>query len=132
MTPARRCTYRRLDNGVHEFVMHESSRAAVDEFIAAIAQMAQSLPPGRSSPSLIDTRVGLQPLHYSFTRMMKLVQQYPAPDNASRVAMIVQPHVLLQSVATFMRLFPWTRTRFFTPDHYAEALAWLVAGPSDR
>jgi hypothetical protein len=117
------------DNGIHEFVIHEISRPAVDEFIAAMQQMALSRP-GVGFPVLVDSRVGILPLSYLLRQARELVEKTPHPQNNSRLVLILNPNVLMNTIELFMRIMPATKIRFFPPEKYAEAVAWLLAGPS--
>lgn len=126
-TVTSKCVYRVLDNGVHEFVMTESSRAAVDALIVAMEQMAATVPFGAAVPLLMDTSVGLQPLGYIFPRLRDFVKKYPRPEKQSKLALIFSSSALLSATDVMMRsFFPTLRVRFYRPEERDAALKWLA------
>lgn len=124
--PRTLCLYRKLDNGIHEFIMAEASRPAVDEFIDALDEMAQSLLPGKTAPILIDSSVGIQPLRYIFARTLTLLRGHSTPVETARMAMVLRPNVLINTIQVMMRIFPFINLRFFQPDEREQAIAWLL------
>lgn len=122
------CQYRVLANGVHEFIMQESSRAAVDDFIDALEEMVTLIPPGTAAPMLLNSVVGIQPISYIFGRVRDLTRKYPPPPpgQRSKIAMMFKPNILIDTIDMMMRSFPNVKVRFFKPDEREAALAWLI------
>jgi hypothetical protein len=121
-----RCVYTRLPNGIHEFVMTEASRAAVDEFVAALEEMAQFLPPGKTAPILMDSTIGMQPTSYIISQTLQMIRKYPPPQENQRMAIILRPSFLLNTIAVMLRIFPFLNVRFFKPEERDEAVQWLT------
>jgi hypothetical protein len=127
-SPPRRnhCQYHRLENGVHEFVLTEASHHAVDDFVDALETMAQSMPPETSAPILIDSTVGMQPTSYIISRTLRMMSRYPSPKQRSRMAIVLQPSFLRNTLAVMLRIFPFILVRFYKPGEREEALVWLT------
>jgi hypothetical protein len=106
--------------------MTEASRAAVDDLIVALTQMAAGLPPRTVEPILFDSRVGVQPLKYLFEQLRGWIRQYPATTASGKIAFILPSTVLLNTIEVLMRIFPRLRVRFFSPREREAALAWLL------
>lgn len=124
------CLYHRLDSGIHEFVMTGASRAAVDEFVAALEEMANFMPPGKTAPILLDSSVGMQPTSYIFSRTLMMIRKYPPSQESSRIAIIFKPSVLMNTIEVMMRIFPRLQVRFFKPEEREAALIWLSEPPT--
>jgi hypothetical protein len=122
---ATRCEYRVLETGVHEFVMLEFSRAGVDAFVAAIERMNAAIPPELPRPILVDSGRGVQPLSYLFTRL-RMVSTGVSGQPGSRLALLLQPGMMVSIVGGMMRIFPQLSVRFFRPDEREAALEWLL------
>jgi hypothetical protein len=123
---AARCLHNILDDGVHEFVMLEFSRAGVDAFAAALQEMNASLPPGTLAPVLVDSSQGTQPVSYMFTRMRELNKVAPKSKTRSRVALLHKPGIIATITDGMMGIFPQVRVRIFSPEHRDVALQWLA------
>lgn len=122
------CSYRLLENRIHEFVMHESSRAAVDDFIKILNEIARSTPPETEPlPSLMDSAVGVQPIRYIFGRLKDYIRDNPnTAGQSSKFALILPESVLTRSVGGMMSMFSALKTRLFTPEERQKAIDWLL------
>lgn len=122
------CKYRRLENGIHEFIMMEASRAAVDDFIKALEYMMQTIPPDTvSTPTLMDSSVGVQPIRYIFSRIndfMRTNGQNTTESN--KFALILPNSTLTRTVDMMMRAFPNLNTRIFSPGDREKAITWML------
>lgn len=120
------CQLRVMDNGVVEFVMQESSRAAVDDLMSLMEELTR-LPMMQQTPAtLLDSRVGIQPLNYIMSRMSQFAKAHPS-QQSGRLAMILPPNPLVSAINAMTRgLFPRIGVRIFTPNQYDEAIQWLT------
>lgn len=121
-----RCIYRVLDNGIHEFVLLEFSRAGVDDFVSAVEAMNTALPPEIPRPLLVDSRGGVQPLSYLFARLRSIPQGEGA-HGRSRLALLIETGMMVTIISGMVRIFPRLNVRFFQPDQRQAALDWLVS-----
>ena len=123
----KRCVYTRLDNGIHEFVFTESSRAAVDEFADHIKNI-HSITPTDAPPTcyLVDnSRVEAVPLAYVRSRLKDLEGYRPEGRDPSRVALLYDGfmgHIANSVLAVTLR----NRFRFFKPADRDAAMDWLL------
>src|SRR5690349_20300471 len=116
------CEYRVLDNGIHEFVMTDFSRAGVDAFIEALKHMNTIPLSGVYRPVLVDSGGGVQPMSYMFTRLRTLP---PAPARSRfKVALLLQSGMVGSIVGTMVRVFPRLNVRLFLPDERETAIDW--------
>jgi hypothetical protein len=121
------CTHQVLEGPIQEFVLSSASRQAVDDLFDT---MEKVLTDGheRSDPSiiagsyLIDSRIGMLPLNYAFTRARMMAKKFPTHPQ-SRSAVIFAPSPLVKTVGFFLRSFG--PTRIYSPDERDQALAWL-------
>jgi hypothetical protein len=123
-----RCDYQVHENGIHEFVMLEFSRAGVDAFGEKLHVMNATLPPGTNAPVLVDSSRGTQPIRYMFNQMRELNRTAPKASARSRVALIHKPGVIATMVDGMMGIFPQVRVRIFSPEERDTALRWLQEG----
>jgi hypothetical protein len=121
-----RCTYRLLDNGIHEFVMLETSRGAVDDFIDSAREMMEAAGDSVPTPTLFDTQVGIQPINYIFTEIRNLMKEHPTTEQG-KLAMIMRPNALLTAIKALMNMFPKMKVKFFGPEERDDAITWLLA-----
>lgn len=122
-----RCIYTVLENGVHEMVMTESSRLAVDEFIEVLVELTDKTYDKQESVLILfDTRVGVQPINYVFSRVQGLTKQYKPTGQTTKLAMIMQSNALIKTIEALMHMLRFLRVRFFSPQDRDKAIAWLL------
>ncbi len=123
------CEMHVLDTGVVEFVMKESSRAAVDDLMSLMEELTHLPIMQRTPATLLDSRVGVQPLNYIMSRMSQFAKKYPSRETG-KLAMILPPNPLLNAINAMTRgLFPRLGVRIFTPEQYNDAIEWLTLHP---
>jgi len=122
-----RCVHNVLDNGVHEFVFSDASRAAFDEFLANLEQVAEARQPDERVCLLLDWRQsGIPPLQYAFQRVREYLQKHPS-EGDGRTAIVYDYGALVSLMQSFVRLLDSdSRTRLFPADQHAAAIAWLL------
>ncbi len=118
------CEYRLLDNGIHEFILKDFTRAGVDAFIESIQEMHRNFPIDTPRPVLIDSSGGMHPISYLFTRLRTL--PHGNSNARSRLAMVMQSHTLANVVGGLARVFPRLQIRFFKATERDIAIAWLL------
>lgn len=122
-----RCIYRVIEPNIHEFVMTEASRAAVDDLIATLDEINAAAVPGEVWYNLMDSSVGVQPIAYIFGQTRDLMKRYPQQLN-TRFALILPPGPLVKGVEIMLQAFPGVQTRIFPSDKRDAAIAWLCEG----
>ncbi len=123
-----RCKYSKIEPNIHEFIFTESSRKAVDEFIAIMQDIAANPAEGEIIHNLMDSSVGVQPIAYIFRRtrsMMKQFQSQSQSQSSSKLALILPTGPLVQGVEMMLRSFPSLQTRIFKPGERDKAILWL-------
>jgi hypothetical protein len=122
------CTCTHHANGIHEYVLADSSRQAYDDFLVYLEMMFHDSPPDEYLHSLVDFSNGLPPLQYAFRRTAELLKRYQGRTNDSRVAYLYKPGAVISLVQSFISLFRLNRAagRFFTADQRDEAITWLL------
>jgi hypothetical protein len=109
-------------NQVHEYVVSEASRAAVDDLIALLDAALRITPDTVVHPTLINTAVGMPPINYAMTQMRVLVKRYPGRPRG-RLAVLIPTNPLVNVLDIFLR--PVMQVRFFAPQQRDTALEWL-------
>ena len=120
--------YNIIEPNIHYFLMKESSRDAVDEFIAVMESAMEDSVEGEVMHTLMDSSVGVQPLKYIFSQVRHLMKRYPEEarnQSKSKLALILPSSSLVYFVESMLRAFPQLRTRVFKPGDDAKALDWL-------
>jgi hypothetical protein len=121
MSDSSPCSYQVLDGGIHEFVLHETSRQAVDIiFDIAVDLLAQDST--RGYPGLIDARVGSLPLDYMLKRVRAVAKQFPKRVQAP-VAVLANSGTIVHTALIFLR--PIMPVRLYKPAEREQALLWL-------
>lgn len=121
--PARHVTHT-LENGIHEFVIHEFSRIGTDEFVAAIVAMNHSADAGL--PVLVDSSGGTMPIGYVIGRFRALYPNNPKPQQPFKIAVLAQPTVITGMIGGMLRAFSYMRVRLFREYEREAALRWLI------
>ena len=125
LTPS--CIHHVLDGNIHEFILTEATRLAVDELFDTAEQvMADAYAKQDTSVItgcfLLDSRVGILPLNYAFARAKLMTQKFPA-NASSRTACLFPASSLTKTVGFFLRSV--APVRIYGPDERDKALAWL-------
>jgi hypothetical protein len=116
------CEYRVLDNGIHEVVLTDFSRAGADAYYMVMRQINDNLPPGETALVLVDARQGMMPINYTFGRFRDGTHW----SENFRVATLLQSGVMNNVIGNMMRMFPRIGLRLFTPDKRETAIDWLM------
>lgn len=127
------CRYTLLDNGIHEYVLADSSRAAFDEFLEHSERVSQETNPQEIVLNLIDFRQsGLPPMKYGFQRSQEAVARAKKEGRSippTRNACLYNPGMLITLVQTFVNLLNVNAVgQFFSADERDKAIAWLLEG----
>jgi hypothetical protein len=121
MSDSQPCSYQVLDGGIHEFVLHEVSRQAVD-IIFDIASDLLAQDATRAYPGLIDARIGSLPLDYMLKRVRVVAKQYPNRVKAP-VVVLANSSTIVHTALIFLR--PIMPIRLYKPAERDQALTWL-------
>ena len=131
-SPEAVCLYSELDNGIHQIVLTESSRQAVDGWIAAVEHIYENAQPNDLVRMLADLRCGAQPFAYTMLRMRDLLKKYPQRPRA-RTAFYHDPDFLAFIVRDLVTATIKTSigsgrdaVDFFPSDQYDKAIQWLL------
>ena len=124
------CAYTHLPNDIHELVLKEASRAAVDEFITHMHGVYRGK--GPTDPTLcilIDgSQSGMPPIGYILPRTGEMLAQYTNRPKA-RTAFILDNSLLLSVIDMFIRLQQRAdKVRYFPSSQREAAVAWLLRG----
>jgi hypothetical protein len=122
-------TYSKLQNGIHEFVFHESSRRALDQWIAKLEEIYRATPEGEIIRSIYDqVESGMQPAAYASRISNDMLKRLPH-RNATRTVFLVNKSFFISIMESFVRLIERNtdKTRFIDGEKRDEAIAWLLA-----
>jgi hypothetical protein len=131
------CIHRVLEGNIQELVLTEASRRGVDELFDmaeeimadAHARRDMSIIAGRF---LLDSRVGVLPLNYAFTRARMMAKKFPSHPQ-SRTALVFTSNPLVKTIDLVLRTF--ISLRLYGAHEHDQALAWLreeVPSPAKR
>lgn len=122
-----RCLYTRLDNGIHEFVFTESSRAAVDEFTNHVKRVLDETPMDAPPTCyLVDnSKVEFVPLTYSRIKIKEMDSHRPEGRDPSRVALLYDGF-MVYIANSVLAVTLKNRFRFFKPADRQNAMSWLL------
>jgi hypothetical protein len=124
------CSYTLLPNAVHEFVFHESSRAAVNQWIDQLAHILDTSPKASVLPIVVDTRQveTLLPVAYLIQKLRDIYLDYnwrPSmrlaflSGNSSMI-------VFVQFLAELAAFSKAKRIEYYQSYSQDEAYAWLL------
>jgi hypothetical protein len=123
------CQYRELEGEIHEFVMLDSTRASVDEFVEQMEQLqAANDASDATLRVIVDMAIsGMPPIRYGFARVGELLRAEDRPP--SRTAFILDNQLIATLLEGFGRVFRTERdkVRYFSPDQREQIIAWLLA-----
>jgi len=123
------CTHHQLDNGIHEFVFREASRAAVDEWFAHLDELTRAMP-SDSMLHLLVRSTAAEPLPVTY--MIKSAHKWVA-DNphvyTARIVFLHRSHFYYPHAKSFIRAWQMSNgiaVRFYAFDRRDEAVDWLL------
>ncbi len=120
------CIYRIHENGIHEFIILDFTRAGVDAFVKALEAMYEVAPAGIPRPVLIDTSRGLSPLSYVFSKVPPAIRWDSNKSPESPIAILTSNNIVSGMISEMGRRFLRMNLRLFTEHQYDEAVKWLV------
>lgn len=131
--------YKRLDNGIFEFVLLNNSRAAADDFFEVITKFHESVEAGQfkepRTAFLIELRqAGMPPVAYMSNRYRANAALYQQKLPPARVAYVYTSGFVFSMVSALLSLAPQGyefQQQFFPISERAEAEAWLVGHDQD-
>jgi hypothetical protein len=117
------CEHRVLDGTpVHEFILKDGSRAAVNELFDITEEILDATPAPGSIPALVDASSGLFAISVAFERFRRLSQNFPNRER-NKIAMLMPDTSMMRVIAAMMR--PFGSVRVFLPHERPEAIRWL-------
>lgn len=129
-TTQQPCTYNVLTSGIHQVVMHESSRAAVDSWLNTMTDLMYDLylyGENTYAPVLLDLRTpGMMPVGYATFAVKLWAQEYNPPPMIDLA--VVYRYGLLGNLAIALSSLSRIEdgVRLFHKGRYDEANTWLL------
>ena len=125
-TPA--CEYKYHPDGIHEFILHKSSRQAVDMIYAHLNELFRIVPPEGVFRSLIMSDKVSLPVAYTMQCTRAFYAEFPARP-PSRTAIIARKDSTLWGLvdAALKLASKKEIVRFFAPNQRSEAIIWLYS-----
>ena len=122
------CSYEKLDSGIYEIILTESSQVATDGWIEALTAINKEPDKHKRILFLTEFRGGMLPLNYAVPKMREFIRQHPnrAP---MRTAFLYPKNFLVVTVsviANAMIARSREEIQFFMLEDRAKALAWLL------
>jgi hypothetical protein len=125
-----RCAYRKLDNGINEFVFHESSKAAIDDFFYTLEKLLRTTPSHVTLRYLVDIAQGDRAVSIvTLTQRFRRLETQIPQRARGRTAILHKPGALITLFDNLIRTLAPSRdvTRFFPMERRDEAIRWLLA-----
>ncbi len=113
------------ENGIHEFILQDFTRAGVNIFVQSIEMMYHRLPDDRSSAVLIDSSAGVLPLNYLFSQLPSAVKTDWITRTA-RIAVISPGGAVANIIGEMSKHFLQLNLKMFTPQQRRQAIDWLL------
>ncbi|MBZ0284623.1 MAG: hypothetical protein K8L97_28050 [Anaerolineae bacterium] len=125
-----KCAYTRLENGIHEFVFQDSSKATIDEFFRILEGILTTTPKTETARYIVDVSQsdGVASLVAGAQRFRRMETQMPQRARGRTVVLHTSGGVL-GFIDNFVRALAPSRdiTRFFPVDKREEAVEWLLS-----
>ncbi len=122
------CSYKLMENGIHRFTLHQSTRAAVDVLFDRLIDLIENPPDGPDAVQLYlyDSSEALPPLQHTVNRTMQLRKSGIAMPPSYGVV-LYRHNSLINIVQTLIRTVSWkSPTRFFQIEEEERAINWLL------
>jgi len=125
-TPA--CEYKRLPDGIHEFILHVSSHLAVDMMYEHLHELYRAAQPDGVFRSLVMSEKTNMPVAYTMQRTRAFYAEFPKRP-PSRTAIVARKDSTLWGLVDAALKMASTKevVRFFAPQQRAEAIIWLYS-----
>jgi hypothetical protein len=124
-----RCRYQLMREGIHAFVVTESSPASIDDFFGYTARIYQAAASESPIRILILVPDGVViPVMYAMKRSREFARMNPR-NGQTRVAVLHVPGSVRTLAATILEDFPAEVQKsvcFLSPDEQEKAVRWLV------
>lgn len=120
--------YTRLDNDIHEIILTEASKKAVDIWMVLLDQIYAEYTAQDTVLILLDWRAGMQPVGYTFEKLREFMNQY-ADLPATRTAFLYGKDFLKSLIATLIesnKFHERDTVNFFADDQRNAAIQWLL------
>lgn len=119
------CTHKYHENNIHEFIIHESSRIAVDQMVGYIYKILEETSDEQSPLYLIDnSQVDAVPLRYLAQRI-KEVNSSRSKDRKPGHIAILYEGIIADVANILLRSAMINKFRFFSPEKRDKAIEWL-------
>lgn len=130
------CEYKRLENGVHEFVFLSNTRMAVDDYFSILE--ASPMAQGEKVPEMIFVLIelrqpGMPPIAYMVQRYREFIKAHKHHLPTVRTAYLYRTGFIISIVRSFLRLIQppkQSNRRFFPINERTQAEAWLLEEPT--
>ena len=127
---SERCSYVYRNNGIHEFILTDASKAAVDEWLEQWSTLLYNASPNETILVLADVRrSSMQSMTHAFRHIEKWLTEHPQSPT-TRYAFLSHPEVVRAMKATFITLVrsgSSDMARFLSGERREQAIAWLRA-----
>jgi hypothetical protein len=132
------CEYRRLENGIHEFVFLSNTRLAIDDYFAILETTRFAR--GEDTPDVIRLLIelsqpGMPPVAYMMQRYRDFVKAHKNHMPTTRVVYLYRSGFIPSLARSFIGLVSERKhayRRFFPVNERAQAEEWLLEVPSSR
>lgn len=118
------CSYQYHNNGIHEYVLRDGSRAAFDDFATLMAQVEATDTNQGVLTQLLDMRQGTPPLTYAYNMMRQYIEQLEVRRTV-RLAILHDAARDIELVNSLVDLLQVKGTVQFFTDRQ-KAMAWLL------
>ncbi|MEO1291036.1 MAG: hypothetical protein AAFV93_25150 [Chloroflexota bacterium] len=118
-----------LPNGIVEMRFTEVSRAAVNTFLKSVLEPQETI---NVPLILVDSRVGIQPIRYTFAKLQDIFKEAPSLQNIESpvyVAIVLDDTVFSSVAINFVRTLNLKNVnfQFFAKERYDDAMEWLLS-----
>lgn len=125
------CEYTLTEQGIHQFVFREPSKAAIDDFFHKLERIFTTTPNAGTNRYIVDiTQAGEKDVSLvtNVQRFRRLETLYPQRPRG-RTVILHRPGLAYTFIDNFIRAIAPRRdiTRFFPVDKRDEAIAWVLS-----
>ncbi|MEP7294368.1 MAG: hypothetical protein ABI835_21440 [Chloroflexota bacterium] len=126
---ALRCEHTLLENGIHQFTIHDSTMAGADAYLNGLEHLYQTRTDISQPLRVLLNGGGMSlPISYTIQRGKVLMTKYPNLGKI-RTAILTERMIEARLADSLMRLMPFanTRVRFFEQSRRSDAIQWLLS-----
>jgi|GEM_PF-3179838 len=124
------CTVYQHSPTIYEYWLHQATKAAVDDWMAASLEVVQQMPPGKLPHTIVNTPTGIAPLNYTMMSLRNWMKDNPeyAYTMNGKLALMLPNSFFSTTITGMVKAFSRNKIQVnvFGINERQDAIDWLV------